>query len=83
MLWAFPTGQPLQFFSFQDIRSIERETAELLKRRMRGDDAEDTLEAEGEHKVFKMDRPVLCYSRIDPTSFFASGFVPYLNNQSI
>ena len=54
-----------------------------MKRRMRGDDAEDTLEAEGEHKVFKMDRPVLCYRRIDPTSFFASGFVPYLNNQSI
>ena len=45
------TLQPLQFFSFQDIRSIERETAELLKRRMRGEDEDEENEAVGDQKV--------------------------------
>ena len=40
-----------EFFYSQDIRSIEHETAELLKRRMRGDVDEDQIEVEGEQKV--------------------------------
>ena len=49
------TDEHIWCYSLQDIRSIERETAELLKRRMRGDDAgeEESLEAEGEQKVLR------------------------------